>query len=70
MHGNSMFIYSSDYFKVLNIFKYFFSLKLKKEINEDEYNEQLRLKWEKDKQANLDKSTVRYEDIRFDGIMC
>ena len=47
----------------------FFSLKIKTAVNEDEYYEKLRLKWQKEHSANLLKDTVRYQDIQFDGIL-
>ncbi len=37
-------------------------------MDEAEYNEQLRLKWEKEKYENLDKLIIRYQDIRYDEI--
>jgi len=43
--------------------------RLKNELTEEEYNEKLRQKWQKDVETNLEKASVHYEDIRFDGIL-
>jgi hypothetical protein len=42
--------------------------RLKNELSEEEYNERLKQKWQKDAEANLEKSSVHYQDIRFDGM--
>ena len=51
------------------IWNFFFinRLKLKTEVSESDYNEQLRSKWEKEKYENLEKISVRYQDIKYDG---
>lgn len=41
---------------------------MKTELSEQDYNEQLRRKWEKEKYENIEKMNIRYEDIRYDGI--
>lgn len=41
---------------------------MKTELIEQDYNEQLRRKWEKEKYENIEKMNIRYEDIRYDGI--
>jgi hypothetical protein len=43
------------------------SLKLKNEVKEEEYNEMMRLKWEKEIVENSEKQTVHYQDIRYNG---
>lgn len=42
-------------------------LKLKSEIDERKYNEQLKQKWEEESTRNLEKDTIHYADVRFDG---
>lgn len=41
--------------------------KLKREIDENAYNEELRLKWEKEARENLEKDVIHYADLRYDG---
>ena len=42
-------------------------LKLKREVDESAYNEELRQKWEKEARDNLEKNDLHYADLRFDG---
>lgn len=42
-------------------------LKLKREVDESAYNEELRQKWEKEARENLEKDDIHYADLRFDG---
>jgi hypothetical protein len=48
-------------------FKYLKRLKLKNEINENDYNEMMRVKWEKETIENAEKTSVHYQDIRYNG---
>ena len=41
--------------------------KLKREIDENSYNEELRLKWEKEALENLDRAEIHYANLRYDG---
>ena len=47
---------------------FYLRLKLKREVDEAAYNEELRQKWEKEARENLDKNDIHYADLRFDGI--
>ena len=57
------FIFLSFYYKAFSND----SLKIKNEVNEDIYYEQLRVKWEKEKLENIEKEEIHYQDIKYDG---
>ena len=42
-------------------------LKLKNDVDEDDYNEQLRMKWEEQEFESKEKSSLHYQDIKYDG---
>ena len=42
-------------------------MKFKNEVKEEEYNEMMRVKWEKEIAENQEKETVHYQDIRYNG---
>ncbi|CAF0714608.1 unnamed protein product [Brachionus calyciflorus] len=44
------------------------NLKLKQEMDEEEYNKILKEKWEQESAENLDKGAIHYQDIRYNEI--
>jgi hypothetical protein len=43
-------------------------IRIKNEITEEEYTKQMKEKWEEEIRSNYMKDTIRYQDIKFDGL--
>ena len=40
---------------------------MKREVDENAYNEEIREKWEREARENLDRDAIHYANLRYDG---